>query len=70
MPKRFGFLDNMGMQIDLDREETTMCEGWSCGQCGEMFDEPAEDGLCRDICPECGSLEIYELDDAEEPDGT
>lgn len=35
---------------------------YKCGDCGLIFETPAEDGLRRDICPHCGSLEITEVD--------
>jgi len=31
-----------------------------CGVCGEWFEEPAENGLRQDVCPECGSRYVNE----------
>lgn len=40
-----------------------------CGDCGEIFCDPAEDGLRRDMCPNCNSHNISEVvDEGDYPD--
>jgi len=39
---------------------------WGCGDCGETFLKPAENGLRQAVCPECRSRNIYEIDPDEE----
>jgi len=39
---------------------------WECGDCGETFWEPAENGLRQDVCPECGSRNVSEHDPDED----
>lgn len=34
---------------------------YTCGACGIVFDEPVENGLRCDCCPECGCTDIYEI---------
>jgi len=63
--KGWAFLDNMGLVVT--GEGTTIDDTWDCGNCGAMFEEPAEDMLRRDVCPECGSLDVWVRPPDDEP---
>lgn len=50
------------MPVEQDDYEPPPPE-YDCADCGVRFEYPAEDGLRRDVCPDCGSINITEVDD-------
>ena len=55
-------LTDMGVDPEEDNEPP---DEYDCGDCGVRFSYPAQDGLCRDVCPDCGSPNIYLVDPSE-----
>lgn len=51
------------MGVDPEAEEPP--DEYDCGDCGVRFCYPAQDGLLRDICPDCGSTNIFLVDPSE-----
>ena len=55
----------MLLDMGVDPEAEEPLPEYTCGDCGVWFNYPAEDGLCRDVCPDCGSTNITEVEPDE-----
>lgn len=61
MPDVFMYTSKGYVAVEQDDYEPPPPE-YDCSDCGVRFIYPAQDGLCRDICPDCGSINITEVD--------